>query len=338
MFNRLVNELYQDPILFTGFENITDRLLFDCGYIFSLPLRDIQKVSSAFISHTHFDHFMGFDHLLRMCIEQDRTIELYGPAGFIEQTAGKLSGYSWNLAEELCLDFIVREYKPPIYEEVLLRGCEGYKIPKVKKTLPLEPYLKKTEHYAVQTAVLDHKIPSLAFSVTESDFLKVKKEALTELGLKGGPWLGDLREEFLNDSFDQSDLTDIPGFGFLSKKLLTDKLFEIKKGKKVSYIVDTLFSDEVKYKALELIKDSDEFYCECSFMEEDSDKAKIHHHLTAKQAGILAREGNVKTLVPIHLSKRYNNRYWEVIKEVQSEFSNLLLPEKYRNASERQFI
>lgn len=330
MFNRLVNELHQDPILFTGFENIPDRILFDCGYVFSLPLRDIQRVSSIFISHTHFDHFMGFDHILRMCIEQSRTIELYGPSGFIEQTAGKLSGYSWNLAGNLELDFIVREYKPPIYEETLLRGCDGYKETEPRKVLTIGSFLKQTDLYTVDTAVLDHKIPSLAFSIKENDFLKVKKEVLLELDLKGGPWLGELREDFLSDSFDSTASMEINGLRTFSKGQLADKLFEVKKGKKVSYIVDTIFSEEVKAKAIELIDGSDEFYCECSFMEEDSDKAILHHHLTAKQAGILAREGNVKSLIPIHMSKRYNNRYWEIIKEAQSEFTNLLLPEKYR--------
>jgi len=85
MHSRLVNELYQDPLLYTWFDDISDRLLFDCGYMFGLAARDIQKISSIYVSHTHFDHFMGFDHLLRMCIEQDREIEIHGPADFINQ-------------------------------------------------------------------------------------------------------------------------------------------------------------------------------------------------------------------------------------------------------------
>ena len=331
MFNNFINELYQDPILFTGFENITDRILFDCGYMFSLPLKDIQRISSVFVSHTHFDHFIGFDHILRLCIEQDRVIELYGPEGFIEQVAGKLSGYSWNLCEDLGLDFVVREYNSSFYKEIVLKGNEAYKINSNKTSFSFSNILKDNDVYRVETALLDHKITSMAFSVIEKDFLKVKKEVLLDLGIKGGPWLGALREEFLSGSMDAAAVIEFPSARIFTKKELSDKLFTIKKGKKVSYVVDTIFSKDTENKILDLIKDSDEFYCECVFLEEDADKACLNHHLTAKQAGILARLGNVKKLIPIHMSKRYSNRYWELIKEAKEEFSEISLPEKYRD-------
>ncbi len=331
MHSRLVNELYQDPLLYTWFDDIPDRLLFDCGYMFGLPARDIQKISSVYVSHTHFDHFMGFDHMLRMCIEQDRQIELYGPRGFIDQVVGKLSGYSWNLCEDLGLNFKIREYSSSLIEEITLYGKNAYKQESERTYFPFSEVITVNESYTVSTAILDHKIPSMAFSVKQNDFLKVRKDILDTLNLKPGPWLGALKKEVESGLELQNEDIEMPDGRKLSKAELAEKMFEVRNGKKVSYVVDTIFSDETVDKICRLIDASDEFYCECTFLSSDEEKAVANHHLTAKQAGTLARLGNVARLIPIHLSKRYGNRYWELIKEAGSEFGNIELPEKYLN-------
>ncbi len=327
MHNKLVNELWQDPLLYTYFDNIPDRLLFDCGYMFGLSLRDIQRISSVFVSHTHFDHFMGFDHLLRMCIELPIKIELFGPRGFIGNVRAKLGGYSWNLCDSLELEFVVNEISENCVKSVTLPAVNSFIPAEPEKTSPFSKVIKATDIYRVECAVLNHKIPSLAFSVIENDFLKVNKASLEEMGLKGGPWLGTLRKEILDGNI--SDGTyEIPGHGTFAKKLLFSSLFEIKKGRKVSYVVDTVFSPETQKKIIELAHCSDDFYCECAFLDVDSDKAQCNHHLTARQAGILAREAEVKRLFPIHFSKRYNERWQELCDEARTEFPQVICQTK----------
>jgi ribonuclease Z len=41
------------------------------------------------------------------------------------------------------------------------------------------------------------------------------------------------------------------------------------------------------------------------YLEQDRDLATERHHLTARQAGLLAREANVKELALFHFSPRY---------------------------------
>jgi len=43
------------------------------------------------------DHFAGFDRLLRRLLGREKTVSLYGPAGFIDNVGHKLNAYTWNL-------------------------------------------------------------------------------------------------------------------------------------------------------------------------------------------------------------------------------------------------
>ena len=319
---KVVNDLMQDPLVYIEFDDISDRILFDCGYMFGLTLREIQKISSVFISHTHFDHFMGFDHLLRMCIEQDKTVEFYGPKDFINQIVGKLSGYSWNLCDDLNLNFKCFEISPPIVKSTLLKAKNAFKIENIEEK-EFEPCIKKGNGYSVYTTVMDHKIPSLAFSIKEDDFLKVNSSLFENLNIKPGPWLGNLIKKVENNEKLSEDIDF--GNGILySEEFLAENLLYNEKGKKISYVVDTAFTDKTFSDGIELIKDSDELYCECAFLSKDLEKAQNTYHLTAQQAGKFANHGNVKKLFPIHLSKRYNGIYRDIFDEVIKEFPNVL--------------
>ena len=57
--------------------------------------------------------------------------------------------------------------------------------------------------------------------------------------------------------------------------------------------------------AIELAKDVDVLVTESTFLEEDADKAEAHGHLSALQAGQVARKANVGTLLLTHFLHRY---------------------------------
>jgi ribonuclease Z len=76
----LVNGRYGDPTVYveTLFEKHS--LLFDVKEIASLSARKIRRVDRIFISHAHIDHFVGFDHLLRLLIGREKTARPGAPA------------------------------------------------------------------------------------------------------------------------------------------------------------------------------------------------------------------------------------------------------------------
>jgi ribonuclease Z len=92
MFNAcLINDSSSDPGVYVKFKYKSEAALFDLGEIYRLQPRQILKVKHVFISHTHMDHFIGFDHLLRICLGRDMHISLFGPPGFIKNVEGKLA-------------------------------------------------------------------------------------------------------------------------------------------------------------------------------------------------------------------------------------------------------
>ena len=108
--SHLVNPPFGDPGLYIEIGAARRALLFDLGDNQALTSSPLLRVSDVFISHTHMDHFIGFDRLLRVALARSVSLRLYGPPGLIENVAGKLRGYTWNLVEGYPLAINVREF------------------------------------------------------------------------------------------------------------------------------------------------------------------------------------------------------------------------------------
>ena len=60
--------------------------------------------------------------------------------------------------------------------------------------------------------------------------------------------------------------------------------------------------------------------CEAPFLHVDEAHARERHHLTARQAGELARAAGARMLAPFHFSPRYPEREQELIDEAAAAF------------------
>jgi len=190
---RLIHESpFDDPGLYISFSLKRRALLFDLGGLDSLSSRDILKTSHIFISHTHIDHFIGFDHLLRLFIGREKTLHLFGPKGFLANVEGKLAGFCWNLADnfEHSLEIRATEVEADSLRTRSYNLKDRFQ-PKNEERATFTGLLVAEPGFNVEAAIVDHGTPCLAFALTERFHVNIIKERLLEMGLSKGPWLND---------------------------------------------------------------------------------------------------------------------------------------------------
>ena len=71
---KLINDPLGDPGVMVEFLCEQRALQFDLGDLSSTTNGELLKISHVFISHTHIDHFIGFDHLLRVVLGEARQL------------------------------------------------------------------------------------------------------------------------------------------------------------------------------------------------------------------------------------------------------------------------
>jgi len=316
----LVNPEFQDPVLAVPIPQKSELLLIDLGYCFRLKIRDIQKISRIFISHTHIDHFAGFDHILRLSIDLEKTISIYGPPGFIDNVRGKLEGYYWNLKDSINLNYEVFEIHPDRILRKEFRAREGYRNDNPLKETPrsLNDPIVSTEDYSVYTVFLEHRMPVLGYKIKARDSYNADKGMMDSMGLSPGKWVGELKSRSEAD-LPENDEIDIDGKKYNTRKLL-DKLIKKSPGHIVAYVVDTIFNKKTASPLKNFIKGADYLFCECAYLTSERDLARKNFHLTARQAGTIAKEGGAKTLIPFHFSRRYEGKYHKLYEEAKEVF------------------
>ena len=304
-----------DPSLYIDIIDRKRGILFDCGFN-NFRHASLRKVTDLFISHTHIDHFIGFDALLRLNLSETKAIHVYGPPGIFNNVSGKLQGYTWNICQTLQLSIIVHEILPDKIISTEMQSCQGF-APKCPEERQRTDLLWDTGEFSVSYIELDHKTPSFGYSFIEADSCNVQKDALTELGLKPGPWVAKLKAQ----AFQPDRQDTILEIGDTSYPLqhLAQKLLVRKQGIKITYLTDFIFDETYIEKVARFAWKSDLFFCESAFLDRERDKARITHHLTAREAGILARMAEVKQLVIFHFSRRYQD-YSLLLDEARKEF------------------
>jgi ribonuclease Z len=326
---RLINEPFSDPGLFIPFLFEKKALLFDLGDLSPLTSKDLLKIDHVFVTHTHMDHFIGFDMLLRIFLGREKMLHLYGPPGFFTQVEGRLSGYTWNLVGEYENDFILKVTE--VHEDSTLtrayRCREGFRNDGAMSQEPFSGILLKTPAYYVEAALLDHRVPCLGLALVENFYVNIVKEGLKRLGLEIGPWIN----EFKNVLYEKRDFNEPfsvtwkeKGNIFREKRFILGDLAHeialISPGQKIAYITDTTGSLGNKKKILSLATGADHLFIEAAFMECDRETAEKKYHLTAREAGMIAGEAGVKRFTIFHFSPRYSNRAEEMQKEAMDAF------------------
>jgi ribonuclease Z len=316
---RLLNGQTGDPALLVQLRWQGRAVLLDLGRIDRTPAPVLFPIEAVFVSHAHMDHFMGFDQLLRLFLARDTTLRLFGPEGIADCVAGKLAGYTWNLTDEYVFGVDVTEIGDDVLTHTRFAARDKFErrargtTPRHGATVMEDPFFR------VDAAALDHKIVSMAYAVVERTHLNVRPGTLEAEDLRPGPWLNALKNAVRRGAPDDMPIEIAPGTRRPLAEL-RDALLDITPGQKVAYTVDTLFSPANAERIIRLAYDADVFYCESPFLDEDIDQATRRYHLTARQAGALARAARARRLNVFHFSPRYEGRYGELAAEANAEY------------------
>jgi ribonuclease Z len=311
---RLINGPFDDPGLFISFQFENRAILFDLGDLAGIAARDILKVGHVFVSHTHMDHFAGFDRLLRLFMGRNKTLHLYGPRGFLKNVEGKLAGYTWNLVDNYSGSLVLEAAE--VHEDKVIRKrypCRNRFEPQEgAKTCGFQHVLHREAGFRITTVQLDHGIPCLAFRLQETLHVNIRPDALTALELRPGPWLQSLKAALYSGKSPETEIkadtvdNQVPKTYRLGE--LAAKIAIVTPGQKVSYVVDAGYSAKNAERIRFIADHADQLFIEAAFMDEHRDIARYKNHLTAHQAGTLAGLARAKRFTPFHFSPRYADR------------------------------
>ncbi|HAR98006.1 MAG TPA: ribonuclease Z [Syntrophus sp. (in: bacteria)] len=324
----LINDPFGDPGVYVECKYRRASLLFDLGDLHRLPPRKLLKIDYIFVSHTHMDHFIGFDQLLRLCLGRDKHLHLFGPSGFLERLEHKLAAYTWNLVENYENDFAI------IATEIHPRGrtVRRYDCRTAFRPEPLEAgpaadgVLVETRFFTVSGVFLDHRIPCLAFRFEERRRFNILKTVLVEMGLPTGAWLMTLKEHLVNGDPDETpvQIRSRDPLGRIEETWRPlgelKAAVKVSPGFKIGYVTDAAYSPENRAAILGVADQADMLFIETTFLDEDAETAARKYHLTARQAGTLAREARAKRLLPFHFSPKYKRTPDALAAEARAAF------------------
>jgi ribonuclease Z len=330
---RLVDPSAGEPGLLVQFRDQRRHLLFDLGDLGALPPRVLLRVSHAFVTHTHMDHFAGFDHLLAVSLGRVPRIVLWGGPDFVAQVEHKLRAYAWNVVHryEMALVLEVHEIRPDgarraaSFDSSAAFERADIDAAPARADDPAEAAGPEVLHdettFRVRACFVDHEMPVLAFALEEKARLRVAPERIAAMGLTTGAWLHELKKAVLGGAPPdtpialrwrdrQGEHDDVRSVAELSPVVL-----DVLPGRRIGYVTDLRHTEANVLQLQSLLQDVDLLYIESVFLDADRAHAQRKNHLTARQAGDIARRLRARALVPFHYSPRYEGRQADVVAE-----------------------
>lgn len=272
-------------------------MLIDCGEGTQMQMQRYKikksKIKHIFISHIHADHMLGLPGLLFSMNLMKRQDPLHIYGP--ETLFEILDLFEKNTESAFCFE-IIRHITSPANKELLFEDTtlKVYSIP------------------------LFHRIPTTGFLFEEqSRLLKLNVAACRKHHI---PFT------LYTDIKRGKDYVSADGTIHVPNKELT---YPSAAPVKYAYCSDTAFNERV----VENVMHVDLLYHEATFMHDRLERALETGHSTALQAGLVARQAQVKKLIVGHFSSRYDTLN-ELLEEARINFPNSYIA----NEGERFYI
>lgn len=313
------------------------RLLFDCGAgcLDDLGMAETLAIDHLFFSHLHMDHVCGFDAFFRCLFGRDsKRNQIFGPAGTAEILQHRFRGYWWNLIEGQEATWLVTDVSGQRLTDYRFELAESFATRHEQATRQLSNdcdngvvelgTVVKTGDYSIDAMQLCHHGSSIAYRLTEKGRQNIVMDSVTELGLKPGPWMKEVKAP------DGPATIDIDGKTW-QRSDLQEKLIVETPGESIAYVTDFLLDQETFDVLAEWLSGCQTLVCEGQYRHEDKELAERYHHTTTDQVSRLAAAAGVRELVLFHLSDRYDRSEWiDMLAQARANFPNTHFPNHWQ--------
>ena len=169
------------------------------------------------------------------------------------------------------------------------------------RCIPVEPgVIAECDEYHINCVPLKHTKQCFGYSIVEKERPGAfSVERALELRVPKGPLWGKLQRG--EDVMNSDGVVIHP----------SDVLGEKRSGRKFSFVTDTMYFPEIA----DYVYGSDIFFCEAMFSDDLEADAREKKHMTARQAAMCARDGEVGMLCLQHYSPRYSDRELKILGE-----------------------
>jgi len=279
------------PSIYRGLPSVAvlageHRFLVDCGEGTQRQILrsriGFKRLTHILITHSHLDHILGIGGLVSTFTRWETSID-------------ELHFYAGRKALERIHALIY---------DVVLRG---------EPTPPIPIYLHEispglifeAKAFTISAFPVQHRgAGCFGFVFQERPRRPFLPEQASALGVPFGP--------------ERSELVRGENLTLTDGRIITPDMVlgETIQGTKVVFTGDTGRTDNI----VEHAHDADALVCEATFLDKDRELARQFGHITAHEAGILARDAGVRSLLLQHISRRY--RESDMIHEARAAFQH----------------
>lgn len=182
------------------------------------------------------------------------------------------------------------------------------RVPYEAKEIGHEDMIEDNEDYSIKAYKLVHAVDCLGYVIEEKSKRRINRRFIDSKGIPDGPLLGKLQKGLPID--------------WKGEKIMPSDATYMTKGKKLGIIFDTKLCDS----CFKIAEDTDMLICESTFTDKLRENAEHYKHMTARQAGRVAKDSGAKKLILNHFSQRYKEPK-ELLNDAKKEFDNTFASE-----------
>ena len=323
------NSQFGDSAFFVSNIYTPSKYLIDCGQL-SFKFSQLNSIKYVFISHTHMDHFYGFDKIIRSFINSGEKITIYGPKNIADNIRSKIMGYSWNLISGNSLNIVAVDIEQEMLT-TLISSENGFNMVQIEnEALVGNESFVLEDNFKVSYQKFDHDITSLGYKIEEYDRVKLNEAKIDELNYIKHSWIRDLKNFYLRD--EPSGELKIKTKEGNSVTIEAKDLFYLLEhipSQSIAYITDCAPTQKNIEKAISLSKEVDVLLIETVFTKVDKEHAIAKKHLSTDAVSEIIKQAKPKYFYPFHFSSRYSKNRSLITREIAKFDSRLI--ELYKN-------